>query len=163
MTMTSNNIRKTRSDKFQFTESDCKKIEKMASLGLSITQISAIFGISTDTFYRRASEDNIDLSAAITRGRARAILKVSNKAYELAMKGDTSMIKYFLSSVAGLNNSTNKQVEEVRTITDDELEKATYARMFEILDFIPPKELENFIAFHQREQKVVSYENNCSR
>lgn len=94
-------VRKVRSDKFNFSDIDIKKIEKMASLGLSINQISAIFGISTDTFYRRCQEINCDLSAAVTRGRAKAICNVAQKAYDLAIAGDTSMIKYYLSSMAG--------------------------------------------------------------
>lgn len=98
--------RKKRSDKFIFSEIDVKKIEKMASLGLSINQISAIFEISTDTFYRRCKEVDCDLSAAVTRGKAKAICNVAQKAYDLAIQGDTSMIKYYLSSIGGWSEKT---------------------------------------------------------
>lgn len=104
-------IRKTRADKISLTESDLDKIEKMASLGLSINQICAILGISTDTFYRRCKESEGKLSATLLKGRSNAILNVSQKAYELALQGDTGMIKYYLSCIAGWSEKTQIMVE----------------------------------------------------
>lgn len=54
-------MRKERSDKIAFTSKDISKIESMAAMGLSLEQIASIFGISTDTIYRRMNEGNIDL------------------------------------------------------------------------------------------------------
>lgn len=103
--------RKIRSDKVMFNESDIKKIENMASMGLSVVQICSILEISTDTFYRRCKESGGGLSAALIRGRSNAILNVSQKAYELAIQGDTGMIKYYLSCIGGWSEKTQIKLE----------------------------------------------------
>jgi transposase len=54
-------MRKERSDKITFTTKDLSKIESMAAMGLSLEQIASIFGVSTDTIYRRMNEGNLDL------------------------------------------------------------------------------------------------------
>ncbi len=90
-------MRKERSDKITFDKKDISKIETMSAMGLSINQI----GISTDTMYRRMNEGNINLSAALSRGKSKAIYKVAHKAYELAIDGNVAMIKYFLSCRGG--------------------------------------------------------------
>ncbi len=64
-------------------------------------QIASIFGVSTDTIYRRMNEGNLDLSEALSRGKSKAIFKIANKAYKLALEGNVSMIKYFLSCRGG--------------------------------------------------------------
>lgn len=94
-------MRKERSDKIIFTSKDISKIESMAAMGLSLEQIASIFGVSTDTIYRRMNEGNIDLSAALSRGKSKALYKIANKAYNLAMEGNVAMIKYFLSCRGG--------------------------------------------------------------
>ena len=88
--------RKVRSDKITFSRTDIIKIEKMAGLGLTIKQISSIFNISTDTLQRRAKENSFNLAAALTKGKSELESKLGNKAVELALAGNTSMIKYVL-------------------------------------------------------------------
>lgn len=149
MTLHQSKKRKTRSDKFNFTNSDMKKIEKMASLGLSISQISTIFGISTDTFYRRANEANCDLSAAITRGKSKATLAVAQKAYELAIAGDTSMIKYYLSSIAGWSEKSQLKNE------DEPLYKDSCSNIQEYMDELTDEELELIVGAAMKKKTEI--------
>lgn len=93
--------RKTRLDKINFSEEDIIKIENLAALGLNMEQIASIFNISSDTLYRRCNEEDSNLSATILRGRSKAIQKVSEKAFELALRGDVGLIKYILSCKGG--------------------------------------------------------------
>jgi predicted transcriptional regulator len=94
-------MRKQRSDKITFTIKDITKVESMSAMGLSLEQIASILGVSTDTIYRRMNEGNIDLSAALSRGKSKALFQIANKAYKLALEGNPSMIKYFLSCRGG--------------------------------------------------------------
>lgn len=95
------NKRKIRSDKFLVNEDDLQKIENLAALGLNMDQIASVFGLSADTLYRRCKEGNTDLSASILKGRTRAIQKIAEKAFELALEGDVGLIKYILSCKGG--------------------------------------------------------------
>ena len=130
--------RKCRSDKVQFSNNDISKIEKMAALGLSTAQIASIFEISSDTLYRRLKENNLDLSAALTRGKAKAICKVAQKAFELALAGDRSMIKYYLSTVGGWSEKSQIKEESI----ESNYSKAYYNHVQDALDDLSDDELE---------------------
>lgn len=93
--------RSIRSDKFLVTKEDLLKIENLAALGLNMDQIASVFNVSADTLYRRCKEGNSDLSASILKGRTRAIQKIAEKAFELALEGDVGLIKYILSCKGG--------------------------------------------------------------
>jgi hypothetical protein len=56
-------------------------------------------------------EGNIDLSAALTKGKSKALYKIANKAYQLALEGNPSMIKYFLSCRGNWSEKTQVIVE----------------------------------------------------
>lgn len=128
--------RKIRSDKFLFSPSEIKRIEKMAALGLSVVQISSLYDISTDTFYRRCKEENFDLSAALHRGKAKAIGKVAQKAYELALAGDVSMIKYYLSCMGGWSQKSQLTTEqETKPVIQ-------YSDFLEIIDNFTDEEMD---------------------
>ena len=60
--------RKERSDKITYNDKDLSKIETFSARGLSLDQIASIFGISTDTIYRRVNEGNIDLVLGTLKG-----------------------------------------------------------------------------------------------
>lgn len=81
--------RKTRSDKIDLTsEKILQQVETMAGLGMNYDQISAILGVSPATFDRRIAENSGDnpLNEAARRGRSKAISKVSQAAYNMAIK-----------------------------------------------------------------------------
>lgn len=145
--------RKIRSDKFLFTDCDIKKIEKMAAFGLSIKQISSIFGVSTDTFYRRCSEENIDLSAAVMRGKAKATCKVAQKCFQLAMAGDTSMIKYWLSSVGGWSEKL-----QITPQADPEMDMAQYG--VSLMEGMSNQEIEAIRRIADGKFHLVDFDNN---
>lgn len=117
--------RRIRKDKIIFDSEDNLKVEQLAAFGLNIEEIGSVFGVSSDTLYRRCKEGDIDLSAAIKRGRAKAIYKVAEKAFELAMKGDSGMIKYILSCKGGWVQ--NSQVNQ-----DNENDELVIQRMNEV-------------------------------
>ena len=110
----------------------------MAALGLSTTQIASIFGISSDTLYRRLKENNLDLSAAVTRGKAKAICKVAQKAYELALAGDRSMIKYYLSTIGSWSDKPQIKEESIESTYS----KAHLNSVQDALDELSDEELE---------------------
>lgn len=93
--------RKSRSDKFLVNEDDIQMIENLAALGLNMDQIASVFNVSADTLYRRCKDGNTDLSASILKGRTRAVQKIAEKAFELALEGDVGLIKYILSCKGG--------------------------------------------------------------
>jgi IS30 family transposase len=119
--------RKVRTDKFLITETSLVQIEKLAGLGMNMEQIASVLNISPDTLYRRMKEGEFELSAAILRGRTLANMKVAEKAYELALAGDVSMIKYILSSKAGWTEKSQIIHEglsqNVTVIVGDQLKK----------------------------------------
>lgn len=122
--------RKTRKDKISFSSEDIRKVEKLAALGLNMDQIASIFSTSSDTLYRRCNEGNTDLSAAIQRGRALSIKKVSQKAFELALEGDVGLIKYILSCKGGWSEKSqitlqggDRPISISASISDDQLKK----------------------------------------
>jgi predicted DNA-binding protein (UPF0251 family)/predicted RNA-binding protein len=111
------NNRKTRTDKIQLTQRDLKQIEKLSSFGLNQVQICSVLGISVDTLRRRLKEDNKELAAVLLKGKTEALTKVAKKAYDLAIKGNVSMIKYYLSTQGGWNE--NQQITQDESILKD--------------------------------------------
>jgi hypothetical protein len=119
--------RKTRSDKIEFTDKDINQIEVMAAMGLTNKQLSAWFSMSEDTFYRRLDEKNINLSAALTRGRSKVQFELANKAYELAIAGNTSMLKYVLGCRFNWSDASHISIstsQEESIETDRKAERA---------------------------------------
>lgn len=121
--------RKVRKDKIEFNSEDIIKIETLAGIGLNLSQISSELGIGRETLYRRIREGNEELSEAIYRGRAKAISKIASVAYELALEGDSGMIKYWLSCRGGWSEKSQIILEggnnpiEVSNISDKQLKR----------------------------------------
>lgn len=122
--------RKTRSDKIVLTDEQFEIMEKLAGLGLTIKQICSIIGISHQTLYRRLKEDGIEkISVTLSRGRSVAISKVAAKAFDLALEGDSSMIRYILSTQAGWTEKSQITIEGgenplvVSSISDEQIQR----------------------------------------
>jgi IS30 family transposase len=147
-------MRKERSDKITFDKKDISKIEYMAAMGLSLDQIASIFGISTDTIYRRVNEGNIDLSAALSRGKSKALYKIAKKAYKIALEGNPSMIKYFLSCRGGWSEKLqiidNNQVSETQ-------EKQRQMQL--IVDAMTDEEIDEYKSHSDKMKQIVA----CAR
>lgn len=103
--------RKTRKDKIVFSSEQLQIMERLAGHGLTVKQICYIMGVSPDTIYRRIAEGCDELSAILQRGKAIAISKVAEVAYELALEGDSGMIKYILSTQAGWTEKSQITIE----------------------------------------------------
>lgn len=79
---------------------DIQSIEDLAALGLTEQQIADSLGISRSTLSRRkASSDTFD--AALRKGRAKAIKKVSNALMNEIEKGSLRAIIFYLKCRAG--------------------------------------------------------------
>lgn len=152
--------RRVRKDKFIFSPEDIEKIEHLAALGLSIKQISGVFGVSSDTLYRRCNEGNIDLSAAIEKGRGLAVANVAAKAYQLALDGNTSMIKYVLSCKGGWSDKSQiNEDDEVIEYKVKDKEEPIMRLDIDALSYEQLVKLEEYIEFRQSLPfKEISYE-----
>lgn len=76
-------------------EIDLAQVEAAASRGLTNEQIALALGISHQTLYTRKKE-NLDFLEAIKKGRAKGVLEISNKLYELAKASNLGAICFFL-------------------------------------------------------------------
>ena len=110
--------RKLRSDRIIFDKKEIKLIEKLTGLGFNRKQICDLLGVSEDTLRRRIKEGNDELSAVLSRGKTKAISKIAEKAYELALMGNVSMIKYYLSTQAGWSEKQQIIEEEPEGIDE---------------------------------------------
>ena len=84
-----------RSDKWEPKEKDLELLEKLAGFGMTNEKMAAIFNISLITFQRRIAE-NEDLRDALEKGKAKVSYNVIGKAYELCMKGNVTMLIFWL-------------------------------------------------------------------
>ena len=101
--------------KKEFTPEQVDQIEVMVGYGLTYEQIAAIFRMSRRTLLYRIKE-NEDLAEAIDRGRARAALKVTKTAYEMAVSGECyQMTMFWLKCRQGW-----RQTDRVTKPDDDE-------------------------------------------
>lgn len=122
-------MRKIRSDRITFSIEELKQIEKMSGLGLTLDQISTVMDCSHDTIRRRINEGDEELSASIIRGRSVAILAVAKRCFELALEGDTGMIKYFLSARGGWSEKTQISLEAINPDSSLNLTEAQITAM----------------------------------
>jgi hypothetical protein len=89
----------------KFTEAQLKQVETLSGLGLTRLQIGAVLGVS-DRSIRSWAAASPAFSDALDRGKSIALSNVAKKAYELAIKGNVNMIKYWLSTQAKWKETT---------------------------------------------------------
>lgn len=91
---------------FEFTAKDIEQIQRMATLGLTAAQMSAILGFDKATFYRLLARFPEALQAK-SKGEALAFQKVAETAFEMATSGkDTAMTIFYLKTRGGWREST---------------------------------------------------------
>lgn len=89
---------KFRRIKTGFNETELRRIEAMASLGLTQPQISAILGVPFQTFWE-FTEKNPKIKEAMEKGNARAALAVTRAAYNMAVSEQfPQMTMFYLKS-----------------------------------------------------------------
>ena len=105
--------------KFEITEAICAKAEHLASKGLTVDQIAAVFGVSDATIYERQAE-NPDFYDALKRGRAAGIVDVTNALYEKATvdKDNTAMIFWLKNRAGWVDKQETTTTVEQRHVID---------------------------------------------
>ena len=73
------------------------KAMELASAGLKNYEIASALEISISTFYLKCRESP-ELKAAVDKGRSFSIKKVTEKLYELALKGNVKAIEVYLGN-----------------------------------------------------------------
>lgn len=124
--------RKTRCDKISISKEQLIVMEKLAGFGLTVKQICHVLGFSPDTVYRRINEGDDEISATLLRGKSASLSKVAEKAFELALNGDSGMIKYILSTQGGWSEKSQITVNGgenpllISNITDKQLKRMAH-------------------------------------
>ena len=92
-----------------------KKVEKLASRGLTAVEIAHCIGLSKTNLYKKKAI-NEELEDAINRGRSRGIKQVSNFLFKSAEKGNVAAQIFYLKC-------RGKWREEDEVQKSNELEK----------------------------------------
>lgn len=88
-----------------------KQVEALAAQGLTRKQIAEALGISPATVYDRQRKDE-DFKAAIKRGKAKGIVKVSNALFQQAIKGNITAQIFYLKTQAGWKEKDRLDVKQ---------------------------------------------------
>lgn len=82
---------------YEITPEIIAEVEKLASQGLNLRQISTCLGIHYDTLNEKRKAFS-EFNDAIGRGRVAGIKKVTDALIERCAVGDVSAIKYYLNN-----------------------------------------------------------------
>ncbi len=93
-----------------------EKAERLAARGLTMEQIAYSIGMGTSTLYDKAKE-NLELSEAIKRGKAKGIATIANALFEGAKNGNTTSQIFYLKCRA-------KWKEEDTVTHNDDIDRA---------------------------------------
>lgn len=88
------------------------QVEGMAGRFLKEEQIATLLGLASTTFCEKKKEFP-ELSEALRRGRAKVAINLSNKIYEQAMAGNTTLLVFLAKSVIGLKENDPQTNETV--------------------------------------------------
>ncbi len=88
---------------------DLKKVEQVASRGLSNEQTALALGISPRTLYNR-KRDSAEFAEAMKKGKAKGIDKVASALMKKIMGGDTTAMIFFLKTQGGWKETTRQEV-----------------------------------------------------
>ena len=72
-----------------------QEIEKYAALGMSITQVCNLIGVSTSAWYNH-TKDHSFIREAYDRGRDKGVAQIANKLFQSAMNGNTTAQMFYL-------------------------------------------------------------------
>jgi len=99
------------------TEFDLKKVEELASKGLTQNQIAEYFGVAPATISNHKKFEAF--AASLSKGKSKGIAKVANSLFEKATNGDTAAAIFFLRAKAGwIDQKIHAKVsQEVSTVT----------------------------------------------
>ncbi|MFR3634601.1 MAG: DNA-binding protein [Sutterella sp.] len=89
---------------------DLRRVETLASRGLTFQQIAEALGISLSTLESRRRESK-DFEGAIKRGKAKGIAQVSNLLFEQCKAGNVTAQIFFLKTQGGWTEKTELKAE----------------------------------------------------
>ncbi len=110
-----------RSDKIELSEKDIQQLEIMSGLGVKVSEMAAIIGMSKKTLERRIAEDFV-ISDALEKGRAKANTKVTESLYRMAVSGKHPSATFFWMKCR-CNWSELGMDEKAQNITINYIEK----------------------------------------
>lgn len=145
--------RKVRSDKIKLSNEQINDIEGFSAIGLTQEQIAHILGVSPDTIQRRIKEGDSRITEAISRGKSLAIGNVAKKAYELAIGGNSAMIKYYLAIHNGWHE---KPTVNICGSPPDENKKEETEKEYQanIIEHMSREEKDEMIELLERQEKL---------
>jgi hypothetical protein len=91
-------------------EWDYERVEALAGLGMSISQIATALGCSERAIYKNKNTNN-QLMQALKNGRAKGLVKVANALYQDAIKGNTTAQIFYLKNRDPENWSDRQQLD----------------------------------------------------
>lgn len=92
-------------------EISAEAVLNMARLGAKVTTIAKVFGVSTDTLYRR-------FAAELNQGDGEGELAVLSKLYEQGVtKGNPMLLKFIAENRVGYSSKTEAKTEHNISVT----------------------------------------------
>lgn len=88
---------------------DLKKVEALASRGLTSHEVARCLGISPSTYFANQRESE-DFAQAIKNGKAKGIQTISNALFDSAKSGNTTAQIFFLKAQAGWKDKVDLTV-----------------------------------------------------
>jgi hypothetical protein len=89
-----------------------QQVEAMAGRFLKEEQIATLVGIHPNQFPEK-KRNFPELAEAIRRGRAKVAVNISNKVYEVGMKGNPQMLIFLAKAIVGLKENDPTVQESV--------------------------------------------------
>lgn len=108
-------------------EDQFKTIEYLSGLGLTVKQIATALGFNIRTFYKRV-EDQEGVREALSKGRIKAKIAVTQSAYEMATdKEHPSMTMFWLTHQEGWikedDTTEQDEVEMLEAMSEEDRKK----------------------------------------
>ena len=94
--------------KFEVTPAVLKKVESLASKGMTHEQIAYCLGICVATLSKQ-KRINAQFLGAIKKGQAKGIEVVTNKLFQNAKSGDNTSIIFYLKNRAGWSDKVTNE------------------------------------------------------
>lgn len=108
----------------EWTDEQIAKVETLAGYGMAIKDIAAFYSVTPASFHV-ALNKHPELRVAIDRGRAKALSKVSQTAYQMAVDGEhPQMTQFWLKTQGGWHETT---------IVEHRVEEESAASLAEVL------------------------------
>jgi len=109
--------------KFEVTAEILRKVEALASQGLTMIQIGDVLGVSDRTIYR-SKKNNSQFSQSIKEGQAKGVATISNALFSSAKSGNITAQIFYLKNRAAAEWHDRKEIEHSGEILVGEIERS---------------------------------------